>query len=207
MVPEKEANKTVKMAAESLEGEPMTEGNHEQTTPAVAQYTGKGSIGLGMIRKAAERDKSTRFTSLMHHLTEDLLWDALNALKRNAASGVDHLTWTEYQEDAPKRISELYAQVQSGTYRAKPSKRIYLQKPDGRQRPIGIAALEDKIVQQACIWILNSIYEPDFKGFSYGFRQNRSQHMALDAVWLGIDKRKISWVLDADIEGFFDNLV
>ncbi len=184
----------------------MTKGNHEQSAPAVAQYTGKGSIGLSMIRKAAERDKSTRFTSLMHHLTEDLLMDAFFALKRNVSMGVDELSWTEYKEGVTNRISNLYSQIQNGTYRAKPSKRIYLQKPDGRKRPIGIAALEDKIVQHACVWVLNEIYEVDFLGFSYGFRIGRNQHKALDAVWVGIDRRKVSWILDADIKGFFDNI-
>lgn len=204
-VPTKGANKTCKKAAEFLEGEPMTNGNHDQAAPAVAQYTGKGSFGLDMIRKAARRDKTTRFTSLMHHLTIDLLRDAFYALRHDAATGVDDMTWAEYKKGVDKNIPLLHKKVQEGAYRAKPSKRIYLLKPDGRQRPIGIAALEDKIVQQACVWILNQIYEEDFLGFSYGFRPQRNQHKALDAIYVGIN-RKVSWVLDADIKGFFDNL-
>ena len=160
--------------------------------------------GLDRIRKAAERDKSIRFTSLMHHITTELLGEAYRALKRNAAPGVDEETWNQYGEDLEERLLVLQECIQSGRYRAKPSKRIWLTKPDGRKRPIGIAALEDKIVQQAVAWILNQIYEVDFLGFSYGFRPGRSQHNALDSVYVGISQRKVSWVLDADIRGFFD---
>jgi RNA-directed DNA polymerase len=159
-----------------------------------------------MIRKAAERDQTTRFTSLLHHLTEDLLCDAFHALKRNAATGVDETTWEEYRENLNHNLIDLHYRVQNGTYRATPSKRIYLAKPDGRKRPIGISALEDKIVQMGLCWILNQIYEVDFKGFSYGFRPEKSQHNALDAVWVGLMNRKVNWVLDADIRGFFDNI-
>ena len=160
--------------------------------------------GLDRIRKAAERDKSIRFTSLMHHITTELLGEAYRALRRNAAPGVDEETWNQYGEDLEERLLVLQECIQSGRYRAKPSKRIWLTKPDGRKRPIGIAALEDKIVQQAVAWILNQIYEVDFLGFSYGFRPGRSQHNALDSVYVGISQRKVSWVLDADIRGFFD---
>jgi group II intron reverse transcriptase/maturase len=142
----------------------------------------------------------------MHHISEDLLAKAYGALKRNAASGVDGETWQEYGERLRERIADLHERVHSGRYRAKPSKRIWLPKPDGRKRPIGIASLEDKIVQQAVVWVLNQIYEEDFLGFSYGFRPGRSQHNALDAVYVGITRRKISWVLDADIKGFFDTI-
>ena len=160
--------------------------------------------GLARIRKAAKKDKSIRFTSLMHHISEDLLVKAYRSLKRDAASGVDGETWHEYGERLEDRITDLHSRVQSGKYRAKPSKRIWLPKPDGRKRPIGIASLEDKIVQQAVVWVLNQIYEEDFLGFSYGFRPGRSQHNGLDAVYVGITQRKIGWVLDADIKGFFD---
>jgi group II intron reverse transcriptase/maturase len=174
--------------------------------PAVAQYTGKGSIGLSMIRKAAERDGSTRFTSLLHHLTEDLLCDAFYALKRDAALGVDEVTWQDYNSNLNENLVNLYRGVQNGKYRATPSKRIYLAKPDGSKRPIGIAALEDKIVQMGLCWILNQIYEVDFKAYSYGFRPGKSQHNALDAVSIGLMKRKVNWILDADIRGFFDKI-
>jgi group II intron reverse transcriptase/maturase len=142
----------------------------------------------------------------MHHLTAELLREAYEALKRNAAAGVDDVTWQEYGEGLEGRITDLHDRVQSGRYRAKPSKRVWLPKPDGRQRPIGIAALEDKIVQQGTVWVLNQIYEKDFHGFSYGFRPERSPHKALDAIWVGITQRKVNWVLDADIKRFFDTI-
>jgi group II intron reverse transcriptase/maturase len=142
----------------------------------------------------------------MHHLTAELLREAYEALKRNAAAGVDDVTWQEYGEGLESRIMDLHDRVQSGRYRAKPSKRVWLPKPDGRHRPIGIAALEDKIVQQGTIWVLNQIYEKDFYGFSYGFRPERSPHNALDAIWVGITQRKVNWVLDVDIKSFFDTI-
>ncbi len=162
--------------------------------------------GLDRIREAAARDRNLRFTNLMHHITEEMLREAYYALKRKAAAGVDEVTWYEYGEGMEDRITDLHDRVQSGRFRAKPSKRAWIPKPDGRQRPIGIAALEDKIVQQATGWVLNQIYEVDFLGFSYGFRPERSQHNALDAVWVGITQRKVSWVLDADIKSFFDTI-
>lgn len=162
--------------------------------------------GLDRIREAATRDGNQRFTNLMHHLTAELLREAYEALKRNAAAGVDDVTWQEYGEGLESRIMDLHDRVQSGRYRAKPSKRVWLPKPDGRHRPIGIAALEDKIVQQGTIWVLNQIYEKDFYGFSYGFRPERSPHNALDAIWVGITQRKVNWVLDVDIKSFFDTI-
>ena len=160
--------------------------------------------GLDRIGEAARRDTTIRFTCLMHHVTINLLKEAYAALKRDAASGVDDETWQQYGEQLESRLLDLHERVQSGRYRAKPSKRIWIPKPDGRERPIGIAALEDKIVQQAVVWVLNQIYEEAFLGFSYGFRPKRSEHNALDALWVGITQRKVSWVLDADIKGFFD---
>jgi RNA-directed DNA polymerase len=162
--------------------------------------------GLDRIREAAVRDKKLRFTNLMHHITEEMLRDAYFALKRNVAAGVDDMTWHEYGEHLENRITDLHGRVQSGRYRAKPSKRIWIPKPDGRQRPIGIAVLEDKILEQAVVWVFNQIYEQDFLGFSYGFRPERSQHNALDAIWVGIKQRKVKWVLDADIKSFFDTI-
>ena len=159
---------------------------------------------LDRIREAAERDKNLRFTSLMHHITEDLLRTAYITLNRSAAAGVDDVTWREYGKKLKEHLPALHERVQSGRYRAMPSKRIWIPKPDGRKRPIGIAVLEDKIVQQAVAMVLNQIFEVDFLGFSYGFRPRRNPHNALDAVWVGIEKRKVNWVLDADIKGFFD---
>jgi len=160
--------------------------------------------GLDRIRKAASTDKHLRFTNLMHHQTEDLLRDSYQSLKREAAPGVDEVTWRQYGEQLEERLPELHERVQSGRYRAMPSKRIWIPKPDGRRRPIGIAVLEDKIVQQAVVQVLNQIYEETFLGFSYGFRPGRHQHKALDAIWVGITQRKVNWVLDADVCGFFD---
>ena len=162
--------------------------------------------GLDRIREVAARDRNLRFTNLMHHFTVDLLRAGYKALRHDAATGVDEVTWYEYGEHLESRIIDLQGRVQSGRYQAKPSKRVWIPKPDGRQRPIGIAALEDKIVQQVTVWVLNQIYEQDFLGFSYGFRPGRNQHNALDAIWVGITRRKISWVLDADIRSFFDTI-
>jgi RNA-directed DNA polymerase len=149
---------------------------------------------------------SLRFTSLMHHITIELLRDSFLELNRSAVPGIDDVTWRQYGEQLEERLPDLHERVRSGSYRATPSKRIWIPKPDGRQRPIGIAVVEDKVVQQAVVMVLNQIYEEAFLGFSYGFRPNRHQHRALDAVWVGITQRKINWVLDADIRGFFDSI-
>lgn len=162
--------------------------------------------GLDRIREAAKRSKKTRFTSLMHHITKDLLRESYYGLKKKAAPGIDGVTWHQYGEDLENLLKTLHERIHKGTYKAKPSKRIYVPKPNGKQRPIGIAALEDKIVEQAVATILNQIYEEEFLGFSYGFRPERSQHRALDAIWVGITKQKVNWVLDLDIRSFFDSL-
>jgi len=147
-----------------------------------------------------------KFTALLHHLTVELLWNSFYALKRKAAPGVDGVTWREYENGLKDRLTNLHSQIHRGAYRAQPSRRVYIPKADGRQRPLGVAALEDKIVQQSVVTILNQIYEQDFLGFSYGFRPGRSQHQALDALSVGITRKKVNWVLDCDIKGFFDNL-
>lgn len=162
--------------------------------------------GLERVRQAARRDKGARFTSLMHHLTLGMLEDAYRSLKRSAAPGLDGVTWDQYGEDLVGRLADLHGRVQSGRYRAQPSKRAWIPKADGTKRPLGIAALEDKIVQLAVSWVLQAIYEEDFAGFSYGFRPGRRQHDALDAIWVGIMQRKVSWIVDADIKSFFDTL-
>jgi group II intron reverse transcriptase/maturase len=155
---------------------------------------------------AARKDKRARFTALLHHITTDHLRGSFHALKRRAASGVDGVTWHQYEVDLEARLVDLHQRIHRGTYRAQPSKRVYIPKPDGRQRPLGIAALEDKVVQMAVVWVLNCIYERDFLGFSYGFRTGRGPHDALDALWVGIMGTKVNWVLDADIQGFFDTI-
>jgi retron-type reverse transcriptase len=155
------------------------------------------------VRKAARERKQERFTALLHHLNVNLLRDSFYALKRQASAGVDGVTWQEYETGLEDRLTDLHSRVHRGAYRAQPSRRVYIPKADGRQRPLGIAALEDKIVQQAVVAILNQIYEVDFKGFSYGFRPGRSPHQALDALAVGLERKKVNWVLDADIRGFF----
>jgi group II intron reverse transcriptase/maturase len=154
----------------------------------------------------ARKEKRAKFTALLHHVTVELLRESYYALKRGAASGVDGVTWQQYEVGLEERMVDLHDRVHTGTYRAQPSKRVYIPKPDGRVRPLGIATLEDKIVQQAVVKVLNAIYEEDFLGFSYGFRPGRSPHNALDALQVGIMGKKVNWVLDADIRGFFDTI-
>jgi RNA-directed DNA polymerase len=161
---------------------------------------------LGRIREAAKRDKQVRFTALLHHVTPTLLEWAFYRLKKAAAPGVDGVTWDQYEVGLPDKLADLHGRVQRGAYRAQPSRRQYIPKPDGRLRPLGVAALEDKIVQRALVAVLNAIYETDFAGFSYGFRPGRSQHDALDALAVGLHRRKVGWVLDADIRAFFDTI-
>ena len=158
------------------------------------------------MREAAQRDKGLRFTTLLHHVNEKRLLDSFYLLKRQAAPGVDRVTWSDYEEGVEARITDLHDRIHRGAYRAQPSRRVYIPKPDGRQRPLGIAALEDKIVQMAVVEVLNQIYEEDFAGFSYGFRPERSAHDALDSLSVGIMTKKVNWILDADIKGFFDNI-
>jgi RNA-directed DNA polymerase len=164
------------------------------------------SQGLHGVREAARRDKGLKFTALLHHVNERLLLDSFHLLKKEAAPGVDDMTWKEYEQGVEERIADLHGRVHRGAYRVQPSRRVYIPKPDGRQRPLGIAALEDKIVQQAVVTVLNQIYEEDFLGFSYGFRPGRGAHDALDALTAAIMTKKVSWILDADIRGFFDNI-
>jgi group II intron reverse transcriptase/maturase len=162
--------------------------------------------GLQRVRRTAKEKKQERFTTLLHHVTIDLLRESFLSLKKKAAPGVDGVTWEEYEQGLEDRLQDLHDRVHRGAYRAQPSRRIYIPKADGRQRPLGIAALEDKIIQQAVVTVLNEIYEADFLGFSYGFRPGRSPHRALDALSVGIVRRRVNWILDADIRGFFDNM-
>jgi group II intron reverse transcriptase/maturase len=164
------------------------------------------SRGLAGVREAARKDGRLKFTALLHHVTPQLLTESFYQLKREAAAGVDGVTWHEYEQKLEERIDALHGRVHRGAYRAQPSRRVWIPKPDGRQRPLGIASLEDKIVQQAVRWVLQSIYEQDFLGFSYGFRPGRGCHQALDALSVALSSKKVNWVLDADIEGFFDNI-
>jgi len=191
-------------AAEEVEGRRSTKGNVQQAVTPRTQGRPGVSIGLLGVRAAARRDKRTRFTALLHHVNQDLLRDSFYKLKKQAAPGVDGVTWREYEVGLEERLRVLCDRVHRGSYRALPSRRTYIPKPDGRQRPLGIAAVEDKVVQQALVTVLNQIYEVDFEGYSYGSRPGRSPHQALDALWVGVMRKKVNWVLDADIRGFFD---
>jgi group II intron reverse transcriptase/maturase len=208
VVPVKPPNKGEESSApaEAAEGRRPTKGNSLEPTADRTQGRVPALNGLQRVREVARRDKEVKFTALLHHMTVDLLADSFYALKRDAAPGVDGLTWKEYEDGLEVRLRDLHRRVHQGTYRAQPSKRTYIPKPDGRQRPLGIAALEDKIVQRATVSVLEPIYESDFLGFSYGFRPGRGAHQALDALWVGLTERKVNWVLDADIQGFFDTL-
>src|SRR4030095_6366813 len=164
------------------------------------------SHALERIRKVAKERKKERFIALFHHISIDLLDEAFYELKENAAAGVDGLTWKDYEADLERNLEDLHDRVHRGAYRALPSRRVYIPKPDGRQRPLAVAALEDKIVQRALVALLNAIYEEDFLGISYGFRPGRGTHDALDALCVGIGSKKVSFVLDADIRSFFDEI-
>ncbi|MBP23641.1 MAG: group II intron reverse transcriptase/maturase [Alcanivorax sp.] len=176
--------------------------------PAVTSTQSEGETGSGLfrLRTAAKRDCRCQFNNLLHHISEARLAEAYRALNRKAALGVDGVSWEAYGENLLGNLADLHRRLHSGSYRPRPSKRIWIPKANGQQRPIGVASLEDKIVQQAMVWVLESIYEEEFLGFSYGFRPGRSQHQALDALYMSLTTRKVSWVLDADIQGFFDEL-
>jgi RNA-directed DNA polymerase len=212
----KPANKVARPAAEQSMAEPAaaelvepragTKGNAGQQSMCRAQSRISVSQALERIRKVARERKKEKFTALFHHISIDLLEEAFFELKEDAAPGVDQLTWTDYEADLERNLEDLLDRVQRGAYRALPSRRVYIPKPDGRQRPLAVAALEDKIVQRAVVALLNAIYEEDFLGISYGFRPGRGTHDALDALCVGIDSRKVSWILDADIRSFFDEI-
>ncbi len=208
IVPEKSPNKGGQNAAppaEGMEGRGLAKGNSGEQTRARAQDRQALQQALDRVREAATRDKRLKFTTLWHHVYDmDRLREAYLGLKRNAAPGVDQVTWRSYGRNLEENLKGLSERLKRGAYRAKPVKRAYISKPDGRQRPLGVTVLEDKIVQRATVEVLNAVYETDFLGFSYGFRPGRSQHMALDALAVGIRQRGVNWVLDADIRGFFD---
>lgn len=209
IVPGKLANKErpVGRSAESVEERGVTKGNVSKPPTSRTQSREHDvSMGLDRIRRVARQDKNVRFTSLLHHITPDLLEQSFYALRRTAAVGVDGVTWRDYEKGLTQRLDVLHQQIHAGAYRCKPSRRVYIPKADGRQRPLGIASLEDKVVQQAVSTVLSAIYEEDFLGFSYGFRPGRGQHEALDALTVGIKSRYVNWILDADIQSFFDEI-
>jgi group II intron reverse transcriptase/maturase len=206
VVPMNQPNKSGQPLAEAGEGRPGIKENIAQLNTQPTQSGGSVSHRLSGVRQRARERKQEKFTALLHHLTVDLLRESYFALQRKAAPGVDGETWQQYGTGLEGRLADLHGRVHRGAYRAKPSRRVFIPKADGRQRPLGIAALEDKVVQQAVVTILNQIYEVDFKGFSYGFRPGRSPHKALDALYVGLVRSKVNWVLDADIRSFFDRM-
>src|ERR1700736_1073808 len=199
----KPTNKAEQSVAEPVEPRTETKGNAGQQNTRRAQDRASVSQALERVRQVARRGKKERFTSLLHHVDPAMLRTAFYAMKREAAPGVDGMTWETYEEDVDRRIEDLHARVKRGAYRALPSRRSYIPKEDGSKRPLAVAALEDKIVQGATAAVLSAIFEEDFLGFSYGFRPKRSQHDALDALIVGISSKKVNFILDADIRSFF----
>ena len=207
VVPAKPSNKAEPSAAERAEGRGLAKGNtDEQNAPRTQRRAVGAPSALDRVRQRASKDRKAKFTTLLHHVTVDLLREAYLQLQRKAAPGVDGVTWKQYAANLEDNLAGLHARLQQGAYRAKPSRRAYIAKADGRQWPLGIASLEDKLVQRAVAEVMNAIYEGDFLGFSYGFRPGRSQHQALDALAFGIGKRQINWVLDCDVQSFFDKV-
>lgn len=206
VVPAKQPNEDLGGSQEAVEGRPLTEENMGESNLCRTQSRESKPNGLDRVREAAKKDKGLQFTALLHHVSIDLLRSSYYSLKRQAAAGVDGVTWKEYGEGLEERLADLHSRIHRGAYRAQPSRRVWIPKADGRQRPLGIAALEDKVVQQAVGQVLNRIWEEDFLGFSYGFREGRSQHDALDALYVGITQKKVNWILDLDIRSFFDKV-
>ncbi|MDB4962377.1 MAG: RNA-directed polymerase [Myxococcales bacterium] len=207
VVPRKPSNEAGQPDEERVEGRELAKGNSTEGNAFRTQGRGDARTALERVRRAARKDGKLKFTALFHHVYNiDRLRDAYLALKRDASAGVDGETWQHYGEAVEGNLADLAARLKRGAYQAKPVRRVYIPKPDGRDRPIGVPTLEDKIVQRAVVEVLNAIYEQDFVGFSYGFRSGRSQHQALDALAVGIDRGGVNWVLDADIRGFFDTI-
>jgi RNA-directed DNA polymerase len=206
IVARKPTNKAVPTAAEPVEPRAGTKGNADQHSTLRAQDRAGVSQALGRVRQAARQRKKEKFTALLHHINAATLRLAFFALKRDAAPGVDGLTWRTYEADLDRNLTDLQSRVHRGAYRAQPSRRTYIPKADGKQRPLAVTALEDKIVQRATVAVLNAIYEEDFLGFSYAFRPKRGQHDALDALAVGITTRRVNIILDADVASFFDSV-
>src|SRR5918996_4350363 len=206
VVPAKLPNKTASAVAEAVEERGPAEGNVTSETRPGRRAGLSVSSELDRVRQVARQDKDARFTALLHHVTVDRLRAAYRAISPNAAPGVDGVTWRDFGLDLEANLQDLHARVHRGAYRAMPSRRVFIPKQDGRLRPLGVAALEDKILQRAVVEVLNAVYEQDFVGFSYGFRPGRGQHDALDALAVAIDRRRVNWILDADIRDFFTRL-
>jgi group II intron reverse transcriptase/maturase len=206
IVPARQPNEGRGGPQEAVEGRPLTKENAEEPHSYRTPSRGSEPNGLDRVRQAAKKDKGLRFTTLLHHVNIDRLRSSYHSLKKRAAAGVDGMTWEEYGRGLEERLADLHGRIHRGAYRAKPSRRVWIPKADGRQRPLGIAALEDKIVQHAVGTVLNQIWEEDFLGYSYGFRPGRSQQDALDALYVGITQKKVNWILDLDVKSFFDKV-
>jgi group II intron reverse transcriptase/maturase len=206
VVPKKQPNKEGLPLAEAVEGRALPKRNNGQATAVRTQSRGTASNGLAGVRQAARQKKDVQFTALLHHITIELLEQSYFALKRNSAPGLDGVTWYTYGDNLIEKLTALHGQIHQGSYRARPARRTMIPKADGTERPLSILCLEDKIVQQAVVSVLEAIFEESFMGFSYGFRPGRSQHDALDALSTGIYRKKVNWVLDADIQKFFDTM-
>jgi RNA-directed DNA polymerase len=206
VVPSKSPNNAARAVAEAAEGSGLAKGNATSKTRPGCKAGVSVPSALDRVRRVAQQDKDARFVSLLHHVDVDRLRAAYWALEPKAAPGVDGVMWEDYGQNLEGNLRDLHDRVHRGAYRARPSRRVYIPKPDGRQRPLGIASLEDKILQRAVVEVLSAVYETDFLGFSYGFRHGRRQHDALDALAVGIEKRKVNWILDADICGFYDSI-
>ena len=206
VVPASPPNNPAQAGAEVGEGRGLPEGNTAgETRPGRSAGLGVSS-DLVRVRQVARKDRDVRFTALLHHVTVDRLREAYRAISPDAAAGVDGVTWRDYGQDLEGNLEDLHARVHRGAYRARPTRRVFIPKPDGRLRPLGVASLEDKVLQRAVVEVLNAVYEADFLGFSYGFRPGRGAHDALDALAVGIARKKVNWVLDADISDFFGSL-
>jgi len=208
VVPMSPANKgDAESSTESAEGRGPARRNTKQSNlDRTSKPEHRRSRGLHGVRETARKRRQLKFSNLLHHINVELLTSSFYELKRKAAVGIDEMTWHEYEQDLEDRIVDLHGRIHRGAFRATPSKRVYIEKADGRKRPLGIPSLEDKIVQHAVRTVLQCIYEEDFVGFSYGFRPHRSPHQALDALYVAITEKRVNWILDADIEGFFDNI-
>jgi RNA-directed DNA polymerase len=202
----KPANEAERSAEEPVERRAATEGNAERQSTSRTPCRTSVTQALGRIRRTARERKKERFTALLHHINRQLLEAEFFALKKHAAAGVDGVMWRDYEHNLKANLEDLQARVHRGAYRPQPSRRVYIPKPDGRQRPLAIAAVEDKIVQRATVAVLNAIYEEDFLGFSYGFRPGRNTHDAMDALLVGIERRRVNFIVDADIRSFFDTV-
>jgi retron-type reverse transcriptase len=210
VVPAKLRNKGAEARAEAtadvVEKRTATKGNSNESSTCRTQGRENVTDALGRVRQAAKQHRTMKFTALLHHVTRERLTQAYAKTRKKAAAGVDGVTWDEYGVGLEEKIRELHDRIHRGAYRPEPTRRVYIEKADGGQRPLGIATIEDKIVQRAVAEVLNAIYEEDFKGFCYGFREGLSQHDALDALAVALDRTRVNWVLDVDIQSFFDTV-